>query len=160
MKDFVCSSCGFTFKVNRSVCPNCHRNFNLPIETATRDLSVVKVSDQKGRGVISNRRFNIGDLIESCPVLVIPPQESEVIQKCPSVWFHMFPWNEYKTTEGARAIAMGYGMLYNHSKNPNAHYKFNNSSLPSIDFYALKGITEGEEITIYYADKLWFEYEE
>ena len=61
-----------------------------------------------------------------------------------------------------KALALGYGSLYNHSYTPNARY-FTNIENQSIDFYARKDIREGEEIMVNYngdpedQSPLWFE---
>lgn len=158
MKQQTCYNCGFTDNVYHSVCPSCQRNYNTPQVAMTNGLLVQHISDRKGRGVITTKKIEIGELIESCPVIVIP--KDQVVEMTENVlWNYMFPWKVYDSILGDRAIAMGFGMLYNHHHDPNALYRFNdNKTMPSIDFYAQRNIEIGEEITISYGSNLWFHY--
>jgi len=69
---------------------------------------------------------------------------------------YIFWWGEDK------AIALGYGSLYNHSFNPNAYY-ITNIENDSIDFYSGMDIQKGEEILINYngdpddQSPIWFD---
>jgi SET domain-containing protein len=59
------------------------------------------------------------------------------------------------------AVVLGYGMLFNHSYEPNATYDINFSN-HTFAYYAFKDIKAGEEILINYNgdvddnDPLWF----
>ena len=72
---------------------------------------------------------------------------------------YYFDWG----TEGDYfALCLGYGSLYNHEYEPNAEYGMDFDAL-TIDFYAIKAIKAGEEITVNYngeagnREKVWFE---
>ncbi|MBP7821735.1 MAG: SET domain-containing protein-lysine N-methyltransferase [Saprospiraceae bacterium] len=98
-----------------------------------------------GRGVFTNRDIEEGEIIEICPVIVIPKHEVKLIHKS-FLHDYYFYWGE----EGNKcAIALGYGSLYNHDYDPNAMYKmdFENDLL---EIYALRKIKSGDEITITY----------
>ena len=158
MQNYTCFDCGFTDTNYFSICPSCNRNYLQPIVSVTNGLLVKHISDEKGRGVYATRKFKYGEMVESCPVLIVPKEQASHLTEN-VLWKYLFPWNNYGTTREDRAVAMGYGMLYNHHHEPNTMYKFNdNPQLPSIDFYAQKEINAGDEITIYYADRLWFPY--
>jgi SET domain-containing protein len=98
-----------------------------------------------GRGVFARRRLRAGDLIERVPVIVVPAPQ------CHLVAATILDSYDYKWGEDGmqRAIALGYGSLYNHSYQPNAHYTKLFENLEII-FVALKTIEEGQEITINY----------
>jgi SET domain-containing protein len=158
MSEYICFECGYADDHNYQVCPNCNHNSNKPNVVVTDGLLVKHISDQKGRGVVATKKFYYGDMIESCPVIIVPSEQAYLMVEN-TLWHYMFPWKVYDGAIGDRAIAMGYGMLYNHHHDPNAMYRFNdNSSLPSIDFFAKKDINVGDEITIDYGDNLWFPY--
>lgn len=59
------------------------------------------------------------------------------------------------------AVVLGYGMLFNHSYEPNATYEINFDK-HTFDYYAYKDIKAGEEILINYNgevddyEPLWF----
>ena len=92
----------------------------------------------KGRGVVSKRRFEPGDVIEVCPVIVLP-----ITEKPSWLMSHVFHWN------GRFAIALGYGSLYNHSPEPNADWDSDEQAL-IITFSAIRRIEAGEEVCFDY----------
>ncbi len=103
---------------------------------------VIKNTDKYGRGIFAHCDRKKGELIEEAPVIIIPKQEWQQMRE--SVLFnYVFRWGEDK------AIALGYGSLYNHSFTPNAKY-ITNIQNQSIDFYARRDIGKGEEIVVNY----------
>lgn len=70
---------------------------------------------------------------------------------------YMFYYGENKEKS---CIALGFGSLYNHSKDNNAHYIIKPDK-HIIEFWATKNIQKNEEITVRYVSKengsLWFE---
>ncbi|RMG80496.1 MAG: SET domain-containing protein-lysine N-methyltransferase [Bacteroidetes bacterium] len=118
----------------------------------------VAETDSKGRGVFTAHEIQEGDLIEVCPVIEIPEKELALIEK--TVLFnYYFLWGE---DQKSGAICLGFGSLYNHEYMPNARYEFDYESR-TIDFYAIRDIAPGEEITVnYHGDAgdmrpVWFE---
>ena len=53
-------------------------------------------------------------------------------------------------------LALGVGSLFNHSRKPNLDYRVDPDQ-PIIRYFAAKTVRAGEELTIFYGDKLWFE---
>jgi len=110
----------------------------------------------KGRGIFAGIKFDIGDMIEICPVLILSENERSIIHKT-SLHNYYFVWGD---NEKKAAIALGYGSLYNHSSDPNAQFT------PSYEegviyIESLKKIEIGDEILFNYIDlyseeKLWF----
>ncbi|MBM3702839.1 MAG: SET domain-containing protein [Actinobacteria bacterium] len=109
------------------------------------------------RGVFANKIFQPGELIETTPVIVISMAEWRIMKKT-VLNNYAFSFEE---DSQEMAIALGFGSLYNHSYNPNASY-FKRIKEKVIDFYAIRLIKGGEEITINYngdpnsTDLLWF----
>ncbi|WP_292391722.1 SET domain-containing protein [Methanosarcina sp. UBA5] len=118
----------------------------------------VKDSLGKGRGVFAQRNFRKGEVIEICPVIVLPAEEIDSLELT-QLYNYYFAWS---SDSKDAAIALGYGSLYNHSYNPNARYykDFKNGLLKYI---CIRDIQENEEITINYncdpEDKtpVWFD---
>ena len=118
-------------------------------------------SDIDDRGVFSTQPIPEGSIIEVCAVIVIDRDEMEYLKKT-ELYNYYFDWDE---EERSGAIALGYGSLYNHAYLPNAEYildkKFNR-----LEFYAIRDIEAGEEITINYngdpsnQEKVWFDNQE
>ena len=70
----------------------------------------------RGRGVFTAVDISKGDIIEYCPLIVIPPNQKNLIDK---TVFHDYYYN-WPEPEGAACIPLGYGAIYNHSTTPNA----------------------------------------
>lgn len=106
----------------------------------------VKESPVHGYGVYTLQTISAEEIIEECPVLIVANKLVELN----NYWFHWEPYSENQS-----GIALGYGSIYNHSVKPNAIAipDFANNLLT---IKALKKISPGEEIFIFYGKK-WFE---
>jgi len=123
------------------------------MEEVTMNI-VIKDTGKRGRGVFAVRQFVAGELIETCPVIVVPAEELHLINAT-VLYAYYFGWLE------GGAFAHGYGSFYNHSDNPNAVYR-KDYSQGTISFVCVHTIEPGEEITIRYnpggeGAPLWFE---
>ena len=98
-----------------------------------------------GRGVFASKKFIPGDIIEIVPVIVVPQEETDSI-RATVVDVYIYKWNHDHL---GRAIALGYGSLYNHSYKPNAKY-LKNYSDSIIVFVCIDNIEDNEEIFINY----------
>jgi SET domain-containing protein len=118
----------------------------------------VRFIEGKGRGVFTDKKINIGDIIESSPVIEFPEEDwKHVVETV--INSYCFLWGEDRQSG---ALALGYGSLYNHSYKPNAKY-IRKVSEKVIDFVAIKDIEAGEEITVNYNgvpddnEPVWFD---
>ncbi|MBP1933002.1 SET domain-containing protein [Ammoniphilus resinae] len=122
------------------------------IEIKTSELS----NGEFNRGVFATRNISKGELIHEAPVIAYPNEEHVFIEKT-LLADYAFEYGSDHT-----AILLGYGMLFNHSYQPNATYQINFKN-DTFDFYAYRDIKEGEEILINYngdvdnKDPLWFD---
>lgn len=113
----------------------------------------------KGRGVYAARPIKAGEVIEEAPVIPIPKREWDRHVENTILADYTFDWGR---DNDHAAVVMGYGMLYNHSKTPNAHFT-NAIGRKVYIFRALRDIAKDEEIcTNYNGDPedltpLWFE---
>ena len=118
------------------------------------DAVEVRRTRGKGRGVFARRAIPEGEVIETCPVLVLPT--GSVGDFSEGVGPYVFEWGE-----GKLGLALGFGSLYNHSYGPNARYE--DIGGRSKLFVALRDIRAGEEITVNYNGEpgdrspVWFE---
>ena len=121
----------------------------------------VYVSDSKipnaGRGVFAAIAFLMGDTIEECPILDLPEVDYPLLKKT-ALRNYYFMWDDTNTKS---VLALGYGMLYNHSYNPNATYEKDIQN-GFVIFKAIRNIAKDEEITVNYnygipddKSKLW-----
>ncbi|MGD7054114.1 SET domain-containing protein [Sutcliffiella horikoshii] len=118
------------------------------------------VSDGEfNRGVFATEDIKVGTLFHSAPVISYPNEQHEHIEKTLLADYAF----EYGINHSA--ILLGYGMLFNHSYEPNARYEINFDE-HVFDFFAYKDIKAGEEILINYngdvdeMDPLWFNMDE
>ncbi|OWY22254.1 SET domain-containing protein [Sphingobacteriales bacterium UPWRP_1] len=105
----------------------------------------VNISPGKGRGVFAAHPLKAGEIIEICPVLVLPPNNRPQIDNT-KLYDYYFLWGE---DQSEIAIALGYGSLYNHSYQPNAEYEADYDS-NTLTFICYKDIDADEEITVNY----------
>lgn len=104
-------------------------------------------SEIHGLGIFALEKINEGEVIEVCPVIDmgLKRESSHILID------YRFNWPQGISEWEKQVIPTGYGMLYNHSDNPNALWRsdlVNNT----FEFYAVKEINPTEEILIYYGD--------
>ncbi|MCM2532664.1 SET domain-containing protein [Neobacillus pocheonensis] len=125
------------------------------IEIKTSTLS----DGEFNRGVFATRDIAKGELIHEAPVISYPNEEHVHIEKT-LLADYAFEYGINHT-----AILLGYGMLFNHSYQPNAIYEINFNN-HTFDFFAYTDIKAGEEILINYNgdvddnEPLWFNKDE
>jgi len=110
-------------------------------------------SSVHGRGVFAARAFISGEVIEECPVLLVPAESVVAL----GLDGYCFEWTDEQV-----ALALGYGSLYNHSWRPNARYDHDHDA-GVVSYSAVRPIAAGDEITINYSGdpdgrfELWFD---
>ena len=98
-----------------------------------------------GRGVFATRDFAKGDSVESCPTLELP--EDTVTGRLGDYVFGSGE-NEHEVI-----LLLGYGMLYNHSDEPNCEYVQEEPRV--ITFVTIRPVEPGDELTIDYGEEWW-----
>ena len=121
------------------------------------ELYLKKVRN-KGRAVFCTIDLNEGDIIEVCPVILLTPQDCKLLDKT-TLYHYYFQWGNDGKSGG---MVLGYGLMYNHSYNPNAVYEaFYEKAIWRIK--ARRHIPANTEITInynFYPDEqtpVWFD---
>lgn len=122
---------------------------------STKNYISKSLIPKAGRGVFAITNIKKGEIIESCPVYILPKKDYPIVKKT-SLREYYFMWG--KTTA---AICFGFGSLYNHSYKPNATY-IKKIKEQIIEFIAITDIQKDEEITVNYnygnsddKSKLW-----
>jgi len=105
-------------------------------------LSKSKIQ-KAGMGVFASKLIKKVEVVENCPVFVLPRKDYPIIKKT-ALRNYYFMWGK-----ATSAICFGYGSFYNHSYQPNATYKKKIKD-KVIEFIALKDIKKSEEITVNY----------
>ena len=95
------------------------------------------------RCIISDKDITKDEIIEECPILLLPMPDMQYISKTVMDKYE-FVWNEKND-----ALVLGYGSLYNHSFEPNVRFvrDFENNLMK---FIAIRDIAAGEELFINY----------
>ena len=113
---------------------------------------VVKESLGRGRGVFAGRDFAEDEVIEVCPVIVVPGDQQRPIELT-ILGHYIFNWRRksapFPPDQVAIGVFLGYGGLYNHSPAANAAWE-NDVDENVVHFFALRPIATGEEIMINY----------
>ena len=95
----------------------------------------------KGRGVFAAKDFKEGEIIEVCPVIIVPGGETKLMDDS-IMSDYVFEWTEEPETY---AVVLGYGSIYNHSNEPNAEFDTDYENHTMV-FSAIRDIKKGEEI--------------
>jgi hypothetical protein len=98
-----------------------------------------------GRGVFATRAAAVGATLEVCPTLEVPTSEITGV-----LLDYVF---ESGDREDTSILLLGYGMLYNHSAEPNAEYVVHGEQ--EVAFVAIRPVQEGDEVTISYGEDWW-----
>ena len=105
---------------------------------------IVGVSPTLGiRGLLATRDIAIGEVIECCPVVLLPAAQEPLIEQT-ALGNYYFRWDD-----AYYAFSFGYGSLYNHSYHANVLYE-RDFERKAITFTAVKPIQCGEEMTVNY----------
>jgi hypothetical protein len=109
-----------------------------------------------GRGVIARKAAKKGTVLERSPVVVGPNKDFEAKHgRMTAADHYLLTWHE-KGENKETAMGLGYLMLYNHSDNPNAEFRYRYPQ-KEIEMVALRAIKKGEEITHDYGGEgVWF----
>lgn len=105
----------------------------------------VKKSPTHGYGVFAGKNFKKGEMIEEC-YFIVTEGGDEVLDD-----FYFQAGDD----EDSYALLTGYGVIYNHSQEPNADYNMN-LRRKIVTITADAPIKKDEEIFVTYGDE-WFE---
>jgi SET domain-containing protein len=105
----------------------------------------IKEVKGKGRGVFSSMLIAKDEVIEECPLVVIPAEDYDIITSTRIVNFCFF----FDREEKILALAMGFGSMYNHAFPSNASHSIDRDTR-LVTIYAVRAIAAGEEICINY----------
>lgn len=121
------------------------RLFIFQLISMSKPQLYIKEIKGKGRAVFSNVTIEKDDLIEECPLITIPAEDFDLVTAT-----HVVNYCFHLDREAKRlAVALGFGSLYNHSFECNAHHIIDKET-ETITIFALRDIAPHEEITINY----------
>jgi hypothetical protein len=103
----------------------------------------------KGRGVYALRSHAEGEIVESCPVILLTATFTEIPIEVRRV---LFNWGVLANTRPSHCLALGYGSLYNHGNPANMRYEGDDEA-KVLRFVAIRAIAAGEELTVNYSSE-------
>lgn len=111
--------------------------------------------ETKGRGLVASIDLHAGEIIDVCPVLIIPSSERAKLAGT-IISHYYFHWEDGDGEDDwSAAIALGSISLCNHAPTPTARFELDRQR-KTITLYALHNIAVGDEITIDYDCPLWW----
>lgn len=113
----------------------------------------LKTVKGKGRGVFCTATIAEGEVIEVCPIIVIPAEEFTVLNATGLMDYSFY----FDKAENTLSLAMGFGSMYNHKKYPNAIYILDRVEKQMI-FTAHEQIKAHTEICINYGGEYGLDY--
>lgn len=113
----------------------------------------LKTIKGKGRGVFCNANILEGEIIEICPVIIIPAKEFSALCATSLIDYSFYFNKEEKTL----SLTMGFGSMYNHKQFPNAVYMLNKEERQMV-FTAHENIKARTEICINYGGEYGIDY--
>jgi SET domain-containing protein len=113
----------------------------------------LKMIKGKGRGVFCNADILEGEVIEVCPVIIIPTEEFSALCATPLMDYSFY----FNKEENTLSLTMGFGSMYNHRQYPNAVYLLNREERQMV-FTAHENIKANSEICINYGGEYGIDY--
>jgi len=127
-------------------------------------FDIKPVSEKKGKGAIAKKPIKKGTVIDVAYVIPLPNKEYKKISKT-VLYNYCYIWEDPKhMPEYKNAISLSASQFINHSFQPNLKYLYDYKD-KSIEFSAIRDITQGEELTVNYNglvedhSPMWFEVE-
>ncbi|MFA5770392.1 MAG: SET domain-containing protein-lysine N-methyltransferase [Patescibacteria group bacterium] len=99
----------------------------------------------KIRGIIATKNIKKNTIIEKCPVIPVEEKYENFLEKT-KLSSYYFIWDDKH-----HCIVLGYGGIFNHSKNNNVTY-YKNKKNQMMFFKTTKDIKKGEELFTDYYD--------
>ncbi|MFT3933724.1 MAG: SET domain-containing protein-lysine N-methyltransferase [Chitinophagaceae bacterium] len=113
----------------------------------------IKEVKGKGRGVFCTAKIPAGEIIEVCPVIVVPADDAAAIQNTRLTDYSFY----FNREEETLSLVMGFGSVYNYARYPNALYVLNPKQQIMI-YTAYCDIPAHTEITINYSGEYGRDY--
>ena len=111
----------------------------------------IRSDPAKGRGIFARTPIAAGTLIDAAPVIIVPAAQCALLDRT-VLHDYYFRWGE----DGSAAVALGLVSLCNHSRRPCAGVRRNHAQA-TLGLVAVAAIAAGDEITIDYNCRLWFQ---
>jgi uncharacterized protein len=98
-----------------------------------------------GRGVFAKASIKKNEVVETAPYIVI--NDSDCTGELENY--------EFGHSKGKNIFCLGYGAMYNHSKDSNLIYRYSDKLESCVDYVATRSIKKNEELFIDYGEDWW-----
>jgi uncharacterized protein len=126
-----------------------------PDDLTWTEALVLRPSPRHGVGVVARQRFNVDDVIERVPLVLIPDEDMPYFRMQGTI-MHRYGMPGIPDADRS-ALMGGFGAFYNHEANParaNATWQYLGGRV--LLFIATRTIEPGDEITYDYGEDLGF----
>jgi len=104
---------------------------------------MIKLIKNKGLGILADKNYKKGEIIEKCHLVFIPIKQEKILKKT------IFDNYIFEYNKNFDVLALGSGCLYNNSFDPNIEFNYDFKNRMII-FSAIKNIKKGEELCFEY----------
>lgn len=126
-----------------------NKSDNKLLKVKMMESSLAKDFSEVSYGMFATELIKKGEIIENCPIIVEKQSTLKNAGRLSDYYFDM--------PDKICAFPLGYGGVYNHSKNYNADTPLKNFNLKKriMTVTANRDILPGEEVTLTYGDNYW-----
>ena len=106
----------------------------------------VAYSSIEGRGLFATRHLRPGTVVEVAPVLLVPPEQVDVVDETVLRWY-VFDWDGE-----SHAVVLGKASMCNHDEEPNAELVLDDDGEqgPVAELTVTRSVRRGEELLLDY----------
>ena len=105
----------------------------------------VEYSPIEGRGLFATRHLRVGTVVEVAPVLLIPPEQVDVVDETVLRWY-VFDWDGE-----SHAVVLGKASMCNHDAEPNVELVLDDGDQgPVAELTVTRPVRRGEELLLDY----------
>ena len=105
----------------------------------------VDYSTIEGRGLFATRNLRPGTVVEEAPVLLIPPEQVDVVDETVLRWY-VFDWDGE-----SHAVVLGKASMCNHGAEPNVELILDDGEQgPVAELTVTRSVKRGEELLLDY----------
>ena len=108
----------------------------------------------KGRGVFATAPIPSRTVVDTSQCMLFTDANYNEHAKYTPLVEYVFRWRH---GGGEWALALGNGSMFNHDRVPNCGWVGKGGDCPRLEYVTLRAVAPGEELTICYGRKLWFE---
>lgn len=133
------------------------QDFHVSAPIPTSSASYFEIANgPRGRGLFATQDIPPRTVVHVAPCIPVHGEEYLEFMKHTVLEHYLFNARS-KTNGNDKLLALGYGSLFNHAKQPNIDYRVDKTNLCITYMTGYKPICQGEELCITYGSHVWFD---